>query len=231
VWTGDGTLEGDADMTFDGDTLTVTGGVSVPATALGGQLGFFLEDSDNGTNYVGIGSPAANANDLILLLPTADPTAGQRLSFAVPSSVTFSDGVARDATQGSWSGPGYESGSEVDFYGTVLNPQGVYDNDSTNHAVSFVVNTPAAFTITAIYISCDADPTTEPTITFQHKAAGVGYGSPTTIEAVTTTAGVASITSGIDDATIPANTKLFFTLSDPDDALNEITWQIKGDWD
>jgi len=125
----------------------------------------------------------------------------------------------------------YEAGTEADFYGTILNPQGVYDNDSTNHALSFAVNIPAAFTITAIYISCDADPTTEPTLTFQHKAAGVGYGTPTTIEAVTTTAGVASITSGIDDPTIPADTKLFITLSDPDDALNEITWQIKGDWD
>ena len=124
----------------------------------------------------------------------------------------------------------YEAGIEADFYGTVINPQGVYDA-TTAHHVTFAVNVPAAFTITAIYISCDADPTTEPTLTFQHKAAGVGYGSPTTIEAVTTTAGVASITSGIDDATIPADTKLFFTLSDPDNALEEIAWQIKGDWD
>jgi len=125
----------------------------------------------------------------------------------------------------------YEAGTEADFHGTILNPQGVYDNDGTNHAVTIAVNVPAAFTITAIYVSCDADPTTEPTLTFQHKAAGVGYGSPTTIEAVQTTAGVASVTTGIDDATIPANTKVFMTISDPDDALNEISWQIKGDWD
>jgi len=43
--------------------------------------------------------------------------------------------------------------------------------------------------------------------------------------------GAATITSGIDDATIPAGAKVFMTLSDPDDALNECSWQIEGDWD
>lgn len=125
----------------------------------------------------------------------------------------------------------YVSGTEADFYGTLLDPQAIYAVDGTNHAVTIITNTPAAFTITAIRVTCDADPTTEQTLTFQHKAAGVGYGTPTTIEAVVTTAGVANITSGIDDATIPINTKVFVTLSDPDDALNECAWQIEGDWD
>jgi len=125
----------------------------------------------------------------------------------------------------------YVSGTEADFYGTLLDPQAIYAVDGTNHAVTLITNTPAAFTIAAIRVTCDADPTTEITLTFQHKAAGVGYGSPTTIEAVATTAGVANITTGIDDTTIPANTKVFATLSDPDDALNECAWQIEGDWD
>ncbi len=76
--------------------------VVVPGTPSGPQLTFWYEDSDNGTNYVGWGSQASNNNDLILLIPVADPTANQILKFAVPSSVTFSDGVARDASIGSW---------------------------------------------------------------------------------------------------------------------------------
>ena len=125
----------------------------------------------------------------------------------------------------------YVSGTEADFYGTLLDPQAIYAVDGTNHAVTIANNVPAAFTITEINVSCDADPTTEITLTFQHKTAGAGYGTPTTIEAVTTTNGAATITTGFDDATIPAGTKLFMTLSDPDDALNECAWQIEGDWD
>lgn len=125
----------------------------------------------------------------------------------------------------------YLSGTEVDFYGTLLDPQAIYAVDGTNHAVTIANNVPAAFTITEISVSCDANPTTEITLTFQHKAAGIGYGTPTTIEAVQTTDGAATITTGFDDATIPAGTKLFMTLSDPDDALNECSWQIEGDWD
>lgn len=125
----------------------------------------------------------------------------------------------------------YLSGTEADFYGTLLDPQAIYAVDGTNHAVTLINKTPAAFTITEISVSCDADPTTELTLTLQHKAAGIGYGTPTTIEAVTTVNGTITITTGIDDPTIPVDTKVFATLSDPDDALNECSWQIEGDWD
>jgi|LGOV01.1.fsa_nt_gb hypothetical protein len=84
----------------DGDVIGKS--FSVNPTALGGQVVAFSEDSDNGTNYVGFGSPASNDNDLVLLLPIVDPAAGQVLNCAAPTSVTFSDGVARDATVCSW---------------------------------------------------------------------------------------------------------------------------------
>ena len=73
-----------------------------PQTSSGPQFTVFREDSDNGSNYVGWGSQASNNNDLVLLLPTADPTANQVLQFAAPTPVTFSDGVTRDASVGSW---------------------------------------------------------------------------------------------------------------------------------
>ena len=82
--------------------LTSVKGFAVTPTATGGQLSYWLEDTDNGSNYVGWGSPAANANDLILDLPVTDPTAGQHLEFAAPTSVTGSDNVARNRAQGTW---------------------------------------------------------------------------------------------------------------------------------
>ncbi|MCP4717418.1 MAG: hypothetical protein GY868_20030, partial [Deltaproteobacteria bacterium] len=98
-------------------------------------------------------------------------------SYTNTSITVDADGRVTSASTGSGASvSAYESGTEADFYGTILNPQGIYDNDATNHAVTIAVYVPAAFTITAIYISCDADPTTEPTLTFRHKAAGVGYG-------------------------------------------------------
>lgn len=81
---------------------TFTDGISTGTNSTGPGVFEIGEDSDNGSNIVGVGSPASNNNDLIILLPTSDPTAGQVPVFAVPSSVTFAGGVARDATQWSW---------------------------------------------------------------------------------------------------------------------------------
>ena len=78
--------------------------LSIAATANGPQFVYFLENSGNGANYVGIGAPDEVTNDLMLLIPgTADPLAGQVIKFAVPTSVTGSDDTPRDSAQGSWS--------------------------------------------------------------------------------------------------------------------------------
>jgi len=107
VWTWDTGTGTDPSLTITDDAFTfnkkvVASGVETSGSSSGPQLVWFLEDSDNGSNYVGWGSPASNDNDLIFLLPTSDPSANQILGFAAPSSVTFSDGTARDATQASW---------------------------------------------------------------------------------------------------------------------------------
>lgn len=126
------TLESDGDITYNPSTgvLTVTGGVDVPPGAAGPQVSLLKEDSDNGSNYVGIGSPASNNNDLIWLFPTADPSAGEVMSWAAPSSVTFKDGVARDATQGSfvdvWTEAENTAASYIDSTGVT------YENLNTN---------------------------------------------------------------------------------------------------
>ena len=173
------------------------------------------------------GNTAAKQDSDADLTTWAGVTPGTGVATALGSAVDTSGGVATNNTVKAK----YLSGTEADFYGTLLDPQAIYAVDGTNHAVTLINNVPAAFTITEISVSCDADPTTETTLTFQHKAAGIGYSTPTTIEAVLTVNGAVTITSGIDDATIPAGTKVFMTLSDPDDALSECSWQIEGDWD
>lgn len=79
--------------------------ISMTGSSIGPQVLYLKEDSDNGTNYVGIGSPVSNDNDLILIFPTADP-AGQLLNCATPSGILFADNVTRDASICSWSSAG-----------------------------------------------------------------------------------------------------------------------------
>ena len=105
--TGELTPKTDLGITYDATTGigTITGGWSVPATATGPQSGTMLGDTDLSTagKVVGVGAPPTLTNELILLLPgTADSLLGQILTFAAPTSVTGSDGVARDSAQASW---------------------------------------------------------------------------------------------------------------------------------
>lgn len=109
-----------------------------------------------------------------------------------------------------------------------FNPQDVYDNDSTNHRLTLEPLVPSTFTITRLYVQCDANPTTEPTLTFKECDGGVGCSNASTIEAVQTSDGVANVTSSIDDSSIAAGHKIVVELSDPDDALVEVSVRIEG---
>ena len=137
------------------------------------------------------------------------------------TELTYLNGVTSNIqTQFSSKGPA--------IFAASVNPQDVYDNDATNHRLTIVARIPAAFTITRLYVSCDANPTTEPTLTFKECDAGVGCSSASTIEAVTTTDGVANITSSIDDASIASGKKIVVEFSDPDNALVEVAILIEG---
>ncbi|MCB2217983.1 MAG: hypothetical protein KQH59_18125 [Desulfobulbaceae bacterium] len=86
-----------------GGVKTFTDGISTGTSSVGPGIMRIAEDSDNGSDYAGIGAPAdAGGNSLILILPTTDPAAGQALVCAAPSNVTFADGVSRNATVCSW---------------------------------------------------------------------------------------------------------------------------------
>lgn len=92
---GSGSFAGDADFTFNGSTITVTGGI-ISSTASGAFIGAtvtaktvvevggnvagpgvinFKEDSDNGTNQVQLQAPGTLAGDYTLTLPPAAPSA------------------------------------------------------------------------------------------------------------------------------------------------------------
>ena len=64
VWTGDGSIEGDADLTFDGTDLTTTGSIIANtgiSTLNGSSTSGFVrlyEDSDLGTSYIDLLGPA-----------------------------------------------------------------------------------------------------------------------------------------------------------------------------
>jgi hypothetical protein len=160
------------------------------------------------------GAPVVNGGAL------GTPSSGNASNLSNFPSSLATDTEVSDANS-AWTG-------KPEVFIASVNPQDVYDNDSSNHQIELCPRVLAAFTVTRLYVVCDADPTTEPTITFQHKAVGVGYGSATTIEAVTTTAGEANVTSGIDDATVDSTNKIFATFSDPDDALTLVTIMVEG---
>jgi len=124
------------------------------------------------------------------------------------------------ATAGVWISSGL-GGQGVPTYRAraSFNPHNVYDNDGTNHWLTLEPRAPAAVTITRLYVSLDVDPTTELTVTFKECDAGIGCANPSTIEAVTTDAGVANVTASIDDAAIAAGKKIIIVLSDPDVAI------------
>jgi hypothetical protein len=103
-------ITGVADLTITGG-LTAPDGVSIAGNSTGPQLVYMLEDTDNGATYIGIASQADNGNDLIFAYPNTDPTLNQIIQWAVPVSVTYSDGVARDTTIGSWISASAETNS------------------------------------------------------------------------------------------------------------------------
>lgn len=78
-----------------------------PQTTSGAQVNLQCEDGDNGTDCVGVAAPASVTNPIVYIRPDGDPTPGQIKAWAAPSSVTFSDAVARDASAGSFTFIGF----------------------------------------------------------------------------------------------------------------------------
>jgi hypothetical protein len=133
-------------------------------------------------------------------------------------------------------------GSGVAYYDT----SGVMDihRDSVIHTYKFAIPDPnsyfdvdslfcfepvtaKAITITRIDITCDADPATEPAMSLRFADNFISRTTPTTIDVVTTAVGVTTITTGFDDATVPASNCMYLAFTaDPIAAINSITFKV-----
>ena len=94
----------DTDFTFNKPVIASS--FSAPGTASGGQYIYFLEDTDNGTNYLGWGIYGDVSASRIHIPPLADPAAGQVMAFAVPGNQTMGDGTIKSVSVGTWIYPG-----------------------------------------------------------------------------------------------------------------------------
>lgn len=125
----------------DSGAPTFVGSVAVSGTSATGADIKLYEDTDNGTNYVGLKAPASIASDLTWTLPSTDGTNGQALvtngtgtlSF---SSISASPGGSNTQLQynssGSFAGA---SGLVTDGTNLTINGQGdlrFADSDSSN---------------------------------------------------------------------------------------------------
>ncbi len=106
----------------------------------------------------------------------------------------------------------------------IPDPNSYYDIDSL---FPFEPVTAKAITITRIDITCDADPVTEPAMSLRFANNFISRTTPTTIDVVTTTNGVTTITSGFDDATVPAGNCMYLAMTaDPIAAIKSITFKV-----
>jgi len=113
--------------------------------------------------------------------------------------------------------------------GVILDPNGAYDK------LSFIplwLETDAAITISKIQISCDADPATELDVDLVFVDAFIGLANLTVIDVLDTTAGVKEITTGFDDATVPAGKCIGLRFgTQPIAAINGIAYLIEFSYD
>ena len=103
---------------------------------------------------------------------------------------------------------------------SIPDPNTYYDTDTIFCVVPL---TSAAVTITRIDVTLDADPATEPVLTLKHKDVYIGEANVTAIDVITTAVGVTAITTGFDDATIPASKCVYLSFgADPLAAIKSI---------
>lgn len=107
---------------------------------------------------------------------------------------------------------------------TIIDPNTAWEVDSL---ICFEIKTAEPITITRILVTCDIDPTIEPTMALRETNNFIGRGTPGTIDIITTTNGTTDILSGFDDATIAINRALYLDMmTQPEAALKSITIKI-----
>ena len=121
------------------------------------------------------------------------------------------------------------AGLSREYNFTIPDPNGLYSVD-TQLCIDPCL--PANMTITRIDVTCDANPTTELDMDLKWADAFIGLANATVIEAIDTTNGVTTITSGIDDADIASGKCIYLEFgAEPDDKISQVKIKITYDFD
>ncbi len=111
----------------------------------------------------------------------------------------------------------------------LVDPNALFDTDET-----FCIwpQTDAAVTITQIEVTLDADPAKELAVDLMYANVFIAHPSAVIIDDLTTTSGTTSISSGFDNANVPANKAVFIRLDgDPDSNITQANYDITYDYD
>lgn len=115
------------------------------------------------------------------------------------------------------------------FRANFVNPNGLYDLDAE---WCIVPVTEAALTVTRIDVTCHADPATELDFDLKWADAFIGLANAAVIDELNTTAGVTTITTGFDDATVVAGKCIYILFNaDPDAAITQVIVDVTYDLD
>jgi hypothetical protein len=107
-----------------------------------------------------------------------------------------------------------------------FNPQNRYAIDPN---ICLMPTAKAALTITSLVFTCDADPTGEFDADLNKADAFIGKANATKLADITTTAG--AYASGAITLALASGKTLYLTLSDPDDNIKEVAYEITYDFD
>ena len=132
-----------------------------------------------------------------------------------------------DTTAGETKKVSYANLASKSLQGPVSNPQAVY----TQRPQIFMFQAPWALTVTKIHIS---NPTTDDIagdLKFADDTLTGVFANATVIDVCDTTSGYVSITSGFDDATVPAGKFIYFEMdasphADWLDFLIQVTYKV-----
>jgi len=200
-----------------GDAMAGTiapAGIAMPGTATGPQGIVFLEDTDNGSNYVGFVAPAAITNSNVYSLPGATPTANHIVRFGTGGVVTGSDGVSRNTIP-------------LEAVQPPLN--GLLDSAITTPADAddlIYRRTEKALTLTDIH--CQATGGGTITLTLQ-ECDNATCASPSTIEgAITCDADGAEDDGTLTDGAIAAGAWIKVLFSAPSGTVSSLAWAVYG---
>ena len=120
------------------------------------------------------------------------------------------------------------SAGPTHFRVTLSNPADFYNN--VDHEICLIPALDGAIHVTEVHVTCDADPTTEPTGDVKYADAFIGLANATVIQAWDTTSGKVDVT-GLNVAVASGKCVYLSFDTTPDSAITQICWDIIFSYD